>query len=378
MVVSVSSDGNYAVSSNINRQLVLWDIKNKTHKIITTNANIYSAYFIKKSHKFMWQDADTNEVNVANTNGKILFSLNPGFPTFGQVMTSDLRYYFASDKDWSIYSYHNRELKLIQKDSGGFLGVGKLINLTLSSDDKLLLTSGNGSGFRDEKECIATVPDPKSILKTNELDDVVLWDVKTGKPLWRFPGNAAKTFATLSPDDQYIVSGDENLNGLLWWVKQGKLKFMLWDLRSGRRLDVDPKTHRYEFDDSELQVKPPDDFSQYKTKYNGGINVQVILALKFIDDTHYFRFTLLIPYVVLYSVDDPQPLKYIRLAKHMDQADLTKERYPAFGEYLRASAIDTTPKAHILVMAQQLGNGIIVYKYDPKTQTLHKIWVANF
>src|SRR5262245_14541862 len=70
MVVSVSSDGNYAVSSHLNGELVLWDIKNKTRKIITNNANIYSAYFIKNSNQFMWQDDTTDKVFVEDINGK--------------------------------------------------------------------------------------------------------------------------------------------------------------------------------------------------------------------------------------------------------------------------------------------------------------------
>lgn len=50
MMVSISSDGQYAVSSHLNGEIMLWDITRHTKKLIDTHANIYSAYFIKQSH----------------------------------------------------------------------------------------------------------------------------------------------------------------------------------------------------------------------------------------------------------------------------------------------------------------------------------------
>ena len=40
----------------------------------------------------------------------------------------------------------------------------------------------------------------------------------------------------------------------------------------------------------------------------------------------------------------------------------------------RDQAIDTAPNVHILVVAQEYNNGILVYHYDPNTQTLRQIW----
>ena len=370
MVLSVSSDGNYAVTSNLNMQLVLWDIKNHTHKVIATNTNIYSACFIKSTHYFMWQNDDTNEVNIADTNGQIIQSFNPGFPTYGQVMTPDLQYYFASDEDWNIFMRTDGKMKLIKKDEAGFFGVGKLLNLTLSDDNKTLLISGQGESCEHGTICPSTVPDPKLAMIRNNLDGVVTWDVATGKPLRKFPGNASKTFATFSPDGKYIVSGDENALAYVWYTKTGKLKFDLDSIIFGH--PVDQKKPMGKWDKIGL-IPIPKDFHDYMNEPNDDI-----LALKFIDKTHYLRFSTGVPYVIVYSINSPRPLKYIKIAGPIKTADLTKERYPAVAEYVRDQAIDTAPKAHILVVGQQKGNGIIVFKYDPKTMTLKKIWVGNF
>ncbi len=370
MVVSASSDGNYAVTSNLNQQLVLWDIKNKTHKIIATNANIYSAYFIKNTHYFMWQNDDTNEVNIANINGQIIKSFNPGFPTYGQVITSNLQHYFASDEDWNIFMHANGQTKQIKKDEGGFQGVGKLLNFTLSHDDKILLTSGQGESCEHGTICPSTVPDPKLAMHRNQLDGVVIWDVATGKPLRSFPGNRIMTFAAFCPSGKYIVSGDNNAQAYLWSAQSGKLIYKLDDISIG--IPDDPNKPMGKWDKTGL-IPVPKDFHNYMND-----PVDSILALKFIDKTHYLRFTKGVPYVIVYSVNSPQPLKYIKIAGPIKTFDFTKERYPAVAEYVRDQAIDTAPKAHILVMGQQKGNGIIVFKYDPKNMTLKKIWVGNF
>ncbi|WP_207385025.1 hypothetical protein, partial [Legionella londiniensis] len=48
-----------------------------------------------------------------------------------------------------------------------------------------------------------------------------------------------------------------------------------------------------------------------------------------------------------------------------------------------ANVIDTAPRARILVMAQSAhdmgrkGTGIIVYRFDEKTQTLTRLWAPD-
>ena len=93
------------------------------------------------------------------------------------------------------------------------------------------------------------------------------------------------------------------------------------------------------------------------------------MSIKFIDEeNHYLRIVTDQHYAVLYSIDSPLPLKYL---------DLGRKPYPATRDYSRNTAIDSAPEAGILVTGQAYGPGINVYKYDKKTQTLRRIWVAK-
>ena len=111
IVVSVSSDGHYAISSNKNNGIVLWNLKNKSYKILSRNGNIYSAYFIKKSDSFIWQDLN-NIVHVDNINGKELFHFK-NFPTYGQVMAPDLKTYFAAKANLDLYRGYSKKQEKI-------------------------------------------------------------------------------------------------------------------------------------------------------------------------------------------------------------------------------------------------------------------------
>jgi len=69
-------------------------------------------------------------------------------------------------------------------------------------------------------------------------------------------------------------------------------------------------------------------------------------------------------YAILYSITDPKPLKYLPLGSPWISVD----------DYTRDQSIDTSPSAHILVTGKMNHGGILVYQYNPKTQTLKKVW----
>ncbi len=392
MVVSVSSDGNYAVSSNTNKKFVLWNIKDKKAKVISTKANPYSAYFIKNTDDFMWQDLN-DFVHVQDVNGKEILKFH-NFTTYGQVMTSDLQHYFASNKNWGIYSGYGKAQEMIKSsnDSDGILTANEqLLNLTLSNNNEFLLTSGNSDDCEQKGIlCPSTVPTPSEAMHKNKLNGVITWDVNTGYPLRQFFGNANYTFATLSPDGRFAVSGDGDGFGLVWDTKSGKLIFTLWSLLHGMCT-----SNKFSFglcfdgnyDYSKLNVNVPKDLrdaaNQAVQDSSGDLNtdglIENIEAMRFIDNTHYLRFPdalwLINPsYVILYSINNPQPLKYIKIISPVLKKKIT---YKTVRPDFPGLAVDTSPKAHILVFGDPKSNSIMVFKYDPQTQTLNKIWVGK-
>ena len=353
MVTSVSSDGNYAITTDLSRKAILWNLKDHTKKILDRKANIYSAYFIKNSNNFMWQHDANNEAIIKNVSGKTIKKFNPSIATYGEIITTDLKHYYASDENWNIYYYDGNKTTQISKGFLSFLGSGKLLNWSLSNDDSLMLSSGS-CGAKEEK-----IPLHQSKGRDN-LNCVVLWQPQYAVPLKKFIGNQVKTFATLSPDGKYVIAGDEGNGAFVWSAVLAKRMFRLYSLEFGYIVNPKAPIEKQKWNNKGL-IKQPKDFKSYN-----GVSMDSVFSLKFIDQTHYLRFTTYVPnYAILYSVTDPKPLKYLPLGKSpMISVD----------QYTRDQSIDTSPQAHILVTGKINQGGILVYKYDPKTQILNKVW----
>ena len=350
-MLSISSDGRYVISSHYNRRFVLWDLQTHTNKIVSNNANIYSANWIKHTPYFIWQDLK-NVVHVDDIQGHEKLSFK-NFPVYGQIISSDLKQYYASSPTWDIYKGYGKNQKLISKGVLSFYGIGKLMNLNLSNDGKYLLTSGSSGAYKEN----IPIDKPGGLFN---LDGVVLWNAVTGKPIKKLQGNIVKTFATLSPLARYIVAGDEDSHVFVWDTKSLFQKLQLWDIYFGKWLGG--KNLYDTRSDKTGLIKMPDDFVDFMGKSS-----EYVYALKFIDNDHYLRFTTNIPYAILYKVTDPKPLKYFPLGKNP---------MPVLMDYVQDESVDTAPKAHVLVMSSTTDGGIIEYKYDPKKQTLKKIWVG--
>ena len=116
MVLSVSSDGKYAISTDYSRHAVLWDIAHKSYKVLPVYpVNIYSAYFIKNSDRFIIQKDNNNEVLVEDVKGNLVKSFKVDFPSYGQVMTTDLKNYIAADEDFNVYRYESGQKTQMMK-----------------------------------------------------------------------------------------------------------------------------------------------------------------------------------------------------------------------------------------------------------------------
>ena len=484
-MLSLSSDGHYAISSQFDGRIILWDLVDHTHKLIAKKANIYSVYYIKHSPYFMWQSlsskkphyyamerapkpqelkqvaqgsamylthegghrtkndghyylyfkshqgksgykrqviepglqndslirllksesflgasfGEVSKVDSFSCQQKILYiAISHGyqsgttvhvqdpaghevmhfnnFPVYGQVMAPNLTTYFASDFNWDIFSGLGGKHQQLMQEQGGFYR-GKLLNLTLSSDNRYLLSSGSGSGW-DKKKLVVGVNyltgNYHRISGLSLIDGVVLWTTQTGHPMLKYPGNHELTYATISPDGNYIVAGDSNDVAFEWNAITAKRRFKLWSIFYGKAIGWNKKTEEAIKWTTRGLIPVPKDYTSFiyeadDVRDNKSDADEKVVALKFIDPTHYLRFNYYVSYAILYSVDDPRPLKYFPLGM---------KPIPAVNNYTQDEALDTSPSAHVLVIAQA-GNhtGIIEYKYDPVKKTLNKVWVGN-
>jgi WD40 repeat protein len=365
MVISASSNGHYAIATNTNQQAILWNLQKHSYKIIWKDANIYSAYFIKNTDDLMFQDDKTNDVYIEDVNGNIIKKFNPGIATFGELATSDLKNYFASDR-W--FQLHKTNLTTDQtkqfyyyycgpnyKDGvippagmpyacDEFIGTGQLFNLSLAPDNSKLIGAEGGA--------------------------LQIWDTQSLKRLKQVIANDEQTVATINPDGSYVVTGDiEELGYMqsLHNLKQPGYKIQ-WS-------------------------NPPDTTTQAYFSNNPG-NSQQILAMKFIDAQHVLVFYGAFPHLFNFATlhaplsktkIDPSwnglvlnPIKYLPLIPNAATDTNYQKDWPLTSDdFSRDQAIDTSPSAHILVMSMAEKNGIIVYQYDPSTQTLTHVWTGE-
>ncbi len=360
MVLSVSTDGNYAISTNSSKQAVLWNLKDKTYKVISNDANIYSAYFIKNTENFMYQDDKTNEVIVEDVDGILIKKLHPGFATYGEVMTSDLNIWIGSDDNYQttkitnvikqviLYyycgpNYHDAPVppKNAPYTCGGVEGTGKLLNYTLSSNDKYLVGSGFG--------------------------DVFTWNTLTGELLSDMQPSSPQIYSSVIPGSDSVLSGVGNF---IYLGNFNSNKAIMIQLGAPKTPALQPYFENNNIQDSYMDV--------------------FVVAIKYIDNNDFFVFSKGAPdsfnYGILYNLADKKitdskwyqynlfPRKYIPLIKDADSNFNYDPTWPMTTDYGRDEAIDTSPSAHILVMAMDGANGILVYHYDPVTQVLTNVW----
>ena len=172
-------------------------------------------------------------------------------------------------------------------------------------------------------------------------------------------------FATLSPNAKHIVGVDEFL-GLSIWATDTASRRPFWDIYNGKLMRIKyPKRGIY-FIDTGL-IRPPKDFIDFSV---GGPGQESFVSAKYIDDNHVLIFYHSVPYAVLYDPKTLKPVKYLYLGN---------DPLPSVNTYYLDEAIETVPSKHILVigMVGRRG-GILVYHYDPKTQTLKKVWTGHF
>lgn len=364
--ISVSPDAKFAISTHHGKLIVLWDLEHKKSKLLSIDANIYSAYFLENSHQFMWQAISNNDVHVTNLNGQDDLIFNPGFSSYGQLLSNNKKIYIASDKEWNIYTIskgYKQHLKSGFHDDNH----GKIINLSISNN--LLLSSGvcNYRGDDNDVSEGLTGRDLNSKIPEHVnyslMRGIILWDLNTGKAIRKFNGNSVKTHATLSPDGKYVVSGDENTLGFVWETETGKQVSELYDLKLGEYFHETEDKPAY-FGRKNVISRPKDFCWQINEKEC--LTQESIIAMKFINNSQFLRFTNHVPYAILYDVTSPRHKKYLKL-----------EGNPSVTGFNAPSYISTAPDKNLLVMGSAKDEGIRVYQFNPKDETLKLVWAPT-
>ncbi|KPQ27245.1 MAG: WD40 repeat domain protein, partial [Halomonas sp. HL-93] len=284
--LSMSSNGRYVISAHEDGALVLWDIDAKKREQLSDNANLYSAYFIPEGDAFLWQDQD-DVVYVQRVDGEVIEEFEH-FPTYGHVMSADRQDYLSSNQTWNIYHGHGDALRpvLLDSQSPSFTGTGQVLNLSMG--DGFFVSGGSGSPG-GELEDSPPVREEDDFRFSSSYGGVTLWDTDTLEPVAKLPGNSSKTYATVSPDGQWVVSGDENTIGLFWNTDEPQERHRMADYDSGVLLDDLPDGLPEEdyWDASELIDVPrkekPDEHGIYRP-----LATPTTIAIAFINGSEEF------------------------------------------------------------------------------------------
>lgn len=356
MSAGVSDSGRYAITAHRDNSLILWDIKEEKWKTLNEKANIYSATFVPDRDAFLWQDLD-DEVKLQTVTGEELLNFNH-FPTYGHLISSDLTTYLSADQEWNVFRGYGDNKKPVLKDgiSPSFTGSGKLLNLAMAEDKRYFITSGSG-GDDDPIEEYAPIDDDR---RFSQYSGVTLWNTDTGKPVAKFQGNSSKTHATISPDGQWVVSGDEAGNSITWQTSSPEHRMRAARYYSGLYIDGLP---------DDLQDSDYFDKSGLIEAPRGAHDFTIAVAFIY-NSEYYLRFGNNSHFAALFKTGCPWPVKYFDLGE--------SPRLVTYGsQYSRNTAIATSPEAGVLAMGHQSTGGISVYRFDPVELTLERVWVVE-
>ncbi|MDX5432755.1 MAG: WD40 domain-containing protein [Halomonas sp.] len=373
--LSVSSDGRYVISVHEDSRLVLWDLEKRKREILSESANLYSAYFIEGSDAFLWQDLD-DVVRVQRVDGEVIEAFEH-FPTYGHVISSDMQDYLSANETWNIYHGHGDALRPVLRDSRSpsFTGTGQVLNLSIGG--RYFVSGGSGSPG-GELEDSPPVREEEEFRFSSSYGGVTLWSLDTLAPVAKLPGNSSKTYATISPNGQWVISGDENTIGLFWHSDSPENRQRMADYDGGIYLDDTPyeEGDPRNWDTSQL-IPVPESSKPDKWGSIRSLATPTTIAIAFINGSeeflrigyaHYERNGMSRTYAALFEAGNPWPQAYL---------DLGTDPFPSVNNYSRNLSIDSAPEANLLVTGHAFEGGITVYRYDPEARTLTKEWVGR-
>ena len=352
MVTSVSSNGEYAFTTNSDRNAYLWNIKDKTYQKINHGfpVNIYSAYFIPNTNLFMYQNDKTNEVIIENVNGKVIKTFQVNFPVYGEAITSDLDTWVASDKDFRLFFRKNGKQEKIL-----YHWCGPDYHQPKPPKGSYYTCSGFLSG---QLPNIHFAPNETYFVTNDGLNSLFIWNTNSGELMKLISKNVSQTSNAIAPNGNYIITGDQEGIGNIYDLTEKKSEPFIYKMDNADR-------------------------------------TQGISQLAFIDQNQFLSFWWSVGqpymYATLSNINDLKkykkqqpgwinnyltPMKYLPLVKNPNaQYPSDNGLYPQTQSFLPVVA--TSPSAHILVMAQANGGGIMVYQYHPEKQTLKLIWAPQ-
>lgn len=352
--LAISNDGKYAVSSNDDKNVYLYDLDNKTAKKVNTKkANPYSANFIDKSDDFIYQDIDGIVYIVDAKTQKLIKKFDTGFKTQGpNNISTDLSIYVGSNDQGNIVIQQIKEKDPIKYIYGGKDQTiySPYVPIFTPAQDKVIVTTSGGELW---------IFDINEILKEDGAKHQVT-----------IVENIGQTMKDVDPNGKHVYAVDQQYSGIKYNLETGEVS------DKGFYYPKSIENVSYMLNGSKKTA-----FFKGLTNFKFIDNDKIIATLKGVNQP-YLLATIFSPNrfnwgqkkLVFYS-DKYLPLVKAPLDTMFGNYQNDNEAYPITGGY--NILFDTSVDTHRLVMAQANGDGIMLYKYIPEIEELSLEWVGD-
>ena len=376
-IVSVSTDGKYTLTTDYNNHAYIYDLDNKKVKDLGAGFNPYSGYFVPNTDMYLLQK-DNKKVVIFDTKNKEVKGFKVDTLVKGDAINKDLSLFAYADSKSNMYI---KNLKL-DKTKGLFVSwcYGKSESPYWRSNPYKGDIPNGCAHLNGE------LPEFKFIVNNKLISSFVsslyIYNFDDKGIHWEeVDKNVGQTMNAIDPSGEFVYTMDSSRVG----------RAVKYDLQTNKVIeftDTDKKdnfffnlSQRDEIPKLENNSKKPNGYTNFgfidKDKalvtYRGMSQPYLWTGLYNINDIKTGKF---------YKESDNNfainnPIKYIPLVdqpKEYLSGNYPVGAYPSVSGYNRT--FDTSVEAHKLVMAQANGNGIMVYNYNPKDESLKLDWVG--
>lgn len=379
-IVSVSTNGKYALTADYNKHAYLYDLDKKSVKDLGDDYNPLSASFIPNTDMYLLQK-DDNSVVIYDTSQKEIKSFKVDILVKGD----------AINKDLSLFAYADSKSNMYIKN----LKLNKTKDLFVSwcyGKSQSPYWRGNPYEGDMPNGCAhlnSELPEFKFIgndkLISSFVSSLYIYDFDDKGIHWEeVSKNVGQTMNAIDPNGKFVYTADDRAMGIKY------------DLDNQKAIEftdntANPANYRLDYLNKSIKPipyfienrKPIGKLSNFKFIDNNKIvstlkgTSQPFLWLglydydiqqKNIGKDYHFATMPLLKYLPLVN----NPMDYIT-GNYTTGADA--KPYPSTSGY--NTTFDTSVEAHKLVMAEANGNGIMVYNYNPSDESLKLDWVAE-
>ncbi|WP_265658523.1 hypothetical protein [Francisella philomiragia] len=368
--ISISSNGQYAISVDGAGNAYLWNLREHSSENIAGKYNHKSAYFLPNSDNYLLQDKNDTKIIVNNISGKEVFSFDPKLEANSHAISSDLKYYVTSNYEFDTYMF------LAQEDKKRHL----IVNWCMGDHGGKQYQGNNPSDCAYGNMQFNFTKDNKRLLATSS---GYLYDFDLTNNHWKsIIVGGPNAMNAIDPNGEFVYTLDSSRVG----------RAVKYDLQNNKVITF-PNTanednfffnlaQRNEIPKLENNYKKPNGYTNF-----GFIdNNKVLITYKGMSQPYLWTGLYDINNIKIgkfykdgksnFAIDNP--IKYFPLInnpKDYLDGNYNIEPRPIVDGY--NTTFDTSVEAHKLVIGQANGNGIMVYNYNPSDETLKLDWVGE-